>query len=121
MLSFAGATTSYSITRVLEFLAGLGLLDDDRPNVLGGWITTRLAALHPAIRAEADAWIGILRHGGPRRRPRAEATIRQKIDYIAPFLIDISTRHASLREVTHCTWPPCSASAPRPASATPPP
>ncbi len=100
VLSFAGTTTSYSITRVLEFLAGLGLLDDDRPDVLGGWITARLADVHPAIRAETDAWISSLRHGGPRRRPRAEATIRQKIDYIAPFLLDISTRHASLREVT---------------------
>jgi SAM-dependent methyltransferase len=100
VLSFAGTTTSYSITRVLAFLAGLGLLDDDRPDVLGGWITARLADVHPAIRAETDAWISILRHGGPRRHPRAEATIRQKIDYIAPFLLDISTRHASLREVT---------------------
>jgi hypothetical protein len=98
--SFAGTTTNHNIARTMEFLADLGLLDDDRPDVLGNWIATRLADVHPRIRTETNTWIGILRHGAPRRSPRAEATIRQKIDYITPFLADISTRHASLREVT---------------------
>lgn len=42
----------------------------------------------------------MLRHGGPRTRPKAEATIRAKTGYIAAFLGDVSARHTSLREVT---------------------
>jgi hypothetical protein len=85
---------------VMAFLAELGLLDDDRPDVLGTWIDARLAAVSPGIRTEAQAWIDVLRHGGPRTRPRAEATIRAKTGYIAAFLGDVSARHSSLREVT---------------------
>lgn len=85
---------------VMAFLAELGLLDDDRPDVLGTWIDARLSGVSPGIRTEAQAWIDVLRHGGPRTRPKAEATIRAKIGYIAAFLGDVSARHSSLREVT---------------------
>jgi hypothetical protein len=94
------STAGHGTGHAIAFLAGLGLLDDDRPDVLAAWIDTRLAAASPGIRAEAQPWIDALRHGGPRTRPRAEATIRARIDYIAPFLRDVSARHASLREVT---------------------
>jgi len=92
--------TGHEVSRVLDILDELGLLDDDRPDVLGAWIDTRLAEVAPVIRREAQIWIDILRHGGQRRTPRKEATIRQKIYYIAPFLTDISVDHTTLREVT---------------------
>lgn len=90
----------HEVGRVLDVLNELGLLHDDRPDVLGAWIDKRLAGVAPAIRREAQAWIDILRHGAPRRPPRKQATIRQKIDYIARFLTDISADHTTLREVT---------------------
>jgi hypothetical protein len=96
----AGSAGGHGAGQAIAFLAGLGLLDDDRPDVLGTWINARLAAVSPGIRAEAQAWIDVLRHGGPRARPKADATIRAKTGYIAAFLGDVSARHASLREVT---------------------
>lgn len=96
----AGSAGGHGAGHAIAFLAGLGLLDDDRPDVLGTWISARLAAVSPGIRAEAQAWIDVLRHGGQRTRPKAEATTRAKIGYIAAFLGDVSARHTSLREVT---------------------
>jgi hypothetical protein len=96
----ASSAGGHGARQAIAFLAGLGLLHDDRPDVLGAWTDARLSAVNPGIRAEAQAWIDVLRRGGPRTRPRAEATIRGKISYIAAFLGDVSARHASLREVT---------------------
>lgn len=101
VLTFRGdGELNHEVGRVLEVLDELGLLVDDRPDVLGAWIDKRLAAVRPAIRTEAQVWIDILRHGGQRREPRQEGTIRQKIDYISRFLTDISADHTTLREVT---------------------
>jgi len=96
----AGSAGGHGAGQAMAFLAGIGLLDDDRPDILGTWIDARLSAVSPGIRAEAQAWIDVLRHGGPRTRPKAEATIRAKVDYVAAFLGDVSARHSSLREVT---------------------
>lgn len=96
----AGSAGGNGAGQAIAFLAELGLLDDDRPDILGAWIDARLSAVSPGIRAEAQAWIDVLRHGGPRTRPKAEATIRAKIGYVSEFLGDASARHSSLREVT---------------------
>lgn len=96
----AGAAGGHGARHALAFLADRELLDDDRPDVLGAWIDARLAGLSAGIRAETQAWIDVLRRGGPRTRPRAELTVRARIGYIAAFLGDVSARHASLREVT---------------------
>ncbi|HEX2822281.1 MAG TPA: hypothetical protein VHO07_19235, partial [Streptosporangiaceae bacterium] len=96
----ASSAGGHGSGHAMAFLAGLGLLDDDRPDVLSAWTDARLSGASPPIRAEAQPWIDLLRHGGPRTRPRAKATVRAKIGYIAAFLSDVSARHASLREVT---------------------
>jgi hypothetical protein len=96
----AGCAGGYGARQAMVFLAGLGLLCDDRPDVLGAWIDARLSGVRSGIREEAHAWIDVLRHGGPHTRPKAEATVRAKISYITAFLGDVSARHASLREVT---------------------
>lgn len=92
--------TGHEIGRVMDFLGELGLLLDDRPDILGAWIDARLAGIHPAIRVEVQTWIDVLRYGGGRRPARKEATIRQKLDYISRFLTDVSADHSTLREVT---------------------
>jgi hypothetical protein len=84
--------------RAMEVLAEIGLLHDDR-DVIGAWVERQLADVHPVIRQEAEFWIDILRNGGPRPRPRVAGTVRQKVSAIAPFLLHVSTDHASLREV----------------------
>ncbi|MEW5627183.1 hypothetical protein AB1388_11510 [Streptomyces hydrogenans] len=101
-------------TRVTEVLAHLDLLDDDRIDPLDAWIHRRLSDVHPEIRAEALVWIRIVRHGGPRRRPRSTNTVRNQVNASAPFLLDCSKRYRTLRQVTradltewlaHCSSP----------------
>jgi hypothetical protein len=50
---------------VCEVLALLGLLDDDRSDPLDAWVEGHLKGLSGQIRAEAVAWLGELRDGGP--------------------------------------------------------
>ncbi|MER7694210.1 hypothetical protein [Streptomyces sp. NPDC097610] len=89
-----------AITRVTEVLADLDLLDDDRPDALDTWIQRRLGSVHQEIRDEALAWINIVRHGGPRRRPRSTATVRNQVAHAVPFLLACSERYRTLRQVT---------------------
>jgi len=81
-------------------LAAAGMLDDDRPDSLTIWAGEQLAGLPAQIRAELDAWIGLLRYGGPRRRPRARTTIVRDISTIRAFLTGIGSRYSTLRQVT---------------------
>jgi hypothetical protein len=56
---------------ITDTLAAAGVLEDDRPDTLAVWLDTQLAGMPAQIRAELDTWLGLLRHGGPRRRPRS--------------------------------------------------
>ena len=55
---------------IADVLAAVGLLDDDRPDTLAAWLDEQLAGLPAQIRAEADAWLNVRRHGGSRRQPQ---------------------------------------------------
>jgi hypothetical protein len=85
---------------IADVLAAAGVLDDDRPDTLAAWLNEQLAGLPDQIRAELDAWLGLRRHGGPRRRPRSRRTIIRDIYSIRTFLADIGTRYSMLRQVT---------------------
>jgi hypothetical protein len=92
---------------IIDVLAAAGVLEDDRPDTLAIWLDEQLAGLPAQIRAELDTWLGLLRHGGPRRRPRSRTTIVGNIYSIRTFLADIGGRYSTLRQVTHddiTTW-----------------
>ncbi|MFH8388158.1 hypothetical protein [Streptomyces sp. NPDC018036] len=89
-----------AVLRVTEVLATLELLNDDRPDPLDQWIHRRLSRVHPEIGEEALVWINIVRHGGPRRRPRSPATVRNQLSSAIPFLLACSERYCTLRQVT---------------------
>jgi site-specific recombinase XerD len=76
------------------------LLDDDRIDPLDAWIHCRLANVRPEIREEALVWIRIVRHGGPRRRPRSTTTVRIQTSSAIPFLLACSQRYRALRQVS---------------------
>jgi hypothetical protein len=59
---------------IIDVLAETGVLDDDRPDTLAAWLDAQLAELPAQIHAELDTWLGLLRHGGPRHRPRSRTT-----------------------------------------------
>ncbi len=92
---------------IIDVLAAVGVLDDDRPDTLAMWIDAQLAGLPAQIRAELDTWLGLLRYGGPRRRPRSRRTIVRDIYSIRDFLAGIGGRYSTLRQVTRddiTTW-----------------
>lgn len=81
-------------------LAAAGVLADDRPDTLAIWLDEQLAGLPAQIRAELGAWLGLLRYGGPRRRPRSRRTIVRDISSIRTFLAGTGARYLTLRQVT---------------------
>jgi len=92
---------------IIDVLAAVGVLDDDRPDTLAIWLNEQLAGLPAQIRAELDTWLGLLRHGGPRRRPRSRRTIVRDIYSIRTFLTGVGGRYFTLRQVTRddiTTW-----------------
>jgi hypothetical protein len=85
---------------IIDVLAATGVLADDRPDTLAIWLDEQLAGLPAQIRAELDTWLGLLRHGGPRRRPRSRQTIVRDIYSIRTFLAGVGGRYSTLRQVT---------------------
>ncbi|GAA2580046.1 hypothetical protein GCM10010399_07290 [Dactylosporangium fulvum] len=90
----------YNVSRTAEVIAHLGLLDDDRVDTTDRWLTGKLTLLAAAIAEDVQAWASHLRHGGPRSRPRASATMRNYLGAALPALISWSVRYSHLREVT---------------------
>jgi Site-specific recombinase XerD len=91
--------------RVIDVLEDLQLLQDDRPDALDGWIASMLVGLPAGIEQETLAWVGHMRHGGRRARPRAAQTVRNKLRAVVPFLRHVSHGYHTLRQVTRedCT------------------
>ncbi|MFM9812780.1 hypothetical protein ACKI16_30230 [Streptomyces scabiei] len=86
--------------RVMDVLEDLQLLQDDRPDPLDGWIAGMLVGLPVGIEEEALVWVGHMRHGGRRARPRAAQTVRNKLWAVAPFLRHVGCDYHTLRQVT---------------------
>lgn len=92
--------TAVPASHVLEVFEDLEIFLDDRPDALDTWCTEHLASLAADIRAELDTWVKILRHGTPRRGPRAQATIGTYLRNILPFLTEYAAKYTTLRQVT---------------------
>lgn len=88
------------MSRTAEVVAELGLLDDDRPDILGDWLNRRINHLAPGIGVDVRAWTDELRHGSRRARPRNQTTVRTYLMAAHPVLLSWSTRYTTLREVT---------------------
>lgn len=56
---------------IIDVLAGIGVLENDRPDTLALWLDGQLAGLPDQIRAELGSWLSVLRHGGPAAGPAA--------------------------------------------------
>jgi hypothetical protein len=89
-----------SVERTVEILDQLGLFEDDRTPAFEVWLDRKLSDLALGIRRDAEAWLRTLRDGGPRSRPRDIRTAWAYLNEILPILLDWSTRHDHLREVT---------------------
>lgn len=89
-----------NLTRTLQVLDSLNLLDDDRPDRDATWLHERTAALAPAITAEITAWAQTLHEGGSRTKAKSELTWRHYVTDAVEVARQWSRRYDSLREVT---------------------
>jgi hypothetical protein len=78
----------------------MGVLHDDRARAIDAWLNRKLDGVAPAIARHVHAWAQVLLDGGPRTKPRHPDTIRIQVAALRPVLLDWSTRHAHLREIT---------------------
>jgi hypothetical protein len=87
-----------------EFLAGLGLLDDDRTPAIQTWFANQIAGLPEPMRRELSIWADIMwtgRSTHPRSRPRAQKTMETKLRWALPTLNAWAmTGVKSLREIS---------------------
>jgi hypothetical protein len=101
------STRTMPFPHIVDVLARVGVLDDDRPDTLAAWLDQQFAGLPAQIRAELDAWLDIRRHGGPRRSPRSRQTITRDVRALRGFLAGTCGRYSTLRQVTRddiTTW-----------------
>jgi hypothetical protein len=88
------------VSRTAEVIDHLGLLNDDRTDTADAWLAGKLSLLAPGIAEDVEAWIAVLRHGGPRTKPRAVGTVRAYLAAAMPALVAWSARYQHLRQVT---------------------
>ncbi|NLU77842.1 hypothetical protein HCA58_05400 [Micromonospora sp. HNM0581] len=89
---------------VLEVLADVGLLIDDRPSAIDTWFHSQITGLPQQMTTELLTWFEVMRHGrstSPRRRPRSETTIRLHTRWALPALCAWTANgRTTLREIT---------------------
>jgi hypothetical protein len=92
------------VRRILDVLAEMELLDDDRTPAVETWFAQRTAELPEPMRDELGIWFLVMRDGSttsPRRKPRAESTINVQLNFALPALRAWATAGmTSLREVS---------------------
>jgi integrase len=89
-----------ALIHVIDVLAAMDVLHDDRPSVFDTWLAAKLDQLAPGIAEQTQHWAHVLRHGGPRRRPRHPATAMAYLNAVRPALLGWSSTHDHLRAVT---------------------
>jgi hypothetical protein len=93
----------HSAAVVADVLAEAGMLEEDREPAVVRWFTNATSGLPPRMREEVGVWFDVMRHGSttpPRRRPRADNTVRIQLSWSLPALKTwIAAGHDSLREI----------------------
>lgn len=93
-----------AVRPVLDVLAAVDMLDDDRRPPLEDWFEHRTAHLPDPMLEELRSWFVALRDGSatpPRMRPRQVTTVRSSVTVALPALEAwADDGHTSLREIT---------------------
>ncbi|QYC40218.1 hypothetical protein Nocox_13000 [Nonomuraea coxensis DSM 45129] len=102
--SLPGLVNHTSATRVVFLLERRGLVipADDRSTIAEQrWVTSRIHRLPASFAEELDRWVTAMRgHGRRRRHPRSWEVIGNYLRAVQPILLQWSTQHTSLREIT---------------------
>ncbi|MFE9191057.1 integrase [Micromonospora sp. NPDC007208] len=87
-----------NLDHVVEILATMDVLDDDRPPALESLMAAKVAGLPDPWRRDLLTWARLLRDGGPRSRARDEQTVRAYLG-VAANAAATWPQHGHLREV----------------------
>ncbi|MFG3558421.1 hypothetical protein ACGGAQ_29000 [Micromonospora sp. NPDC047557] len=87
-----------NLDHVIEILAAMDVLDDDRPAALENLMASKVANLHSWCH-DLLTWARLLRDECPRHRPRDEKTVRAHLGHAADAAAHWP-QHGHLREVT---------------------
>jgi hypothetical protein len=85
---------------VIEILATMEIVEDDRPDLFNGWLDAKLTGLTAGLARETRRWALTLHDGGPRTRARSPHTAQTYLRAARPALLAWSACHDHLREVT---------------------
>ncbi|OBA60343.1 hypothetical protein A5780_20645 [Nocardia sp. 852002-20019_SCH5090214] len=94
--------TSLPAGPTMDVLRTAAILEDDDVPAIVTWFESRVAALPDEMASELRVWFAVMREGSsqpPRRRPRADRTIRNHLTSALPVLRGWAGDHASLREI----------------------
>jgi len=95
---------SLTVLPLIDVACAPGLMLDDREPAIHNWFANNTAHLPGRMRAELEEWFDVMLRGStstPRRRPRAEITIRLHLRWAVPALTAWSSQgHQTLREVS---------------------
>jgi hypothetical protein len=98
------ATIELPVRPVLAILKQAGMLEDDRTPAIEGWFDRQVAGLPTPMAEELRVWFQVLLYGSqspPRTRPRAEVTIRTRLNWALPALRAwTQAGRRSLREIS---------------------
>lgn len=111
------AVENTTVQPVIEVLASVDMLDDDRPPPLEEWFAGHVADLPAAMRDELAEWFHARRDGStrpPRMRPRSLETVRNNVSLVMPIICRwAGDGHESLGEITRDDVLAALAAAPR--------
>jgi hypothetical protein len=98
------AQIGLAVQPVLEILATIGMLDDDREPSVVAWFAKQIDRLPEPMTSEVRVWFDVLHTGSttaPRRRPRSPGTVRHLVSSVMPTLWAwAAAGHESLREIS---------------------
>jgi hypothetical protein len=96
--------TELPVGKSVDILAEAGMVEEDRIPAIEAWFARQVTGLPEPMASELRRWFAIMLHGSrtpPRRRPRAQITIRLHITWALPALRTwAGGRIGSLREVS---------------------
>ncbi len=94
----------FTIQPILDVLAGVGMLEDDRPPPLERLFAAKTTGLPDQITQQVRDWFCALRDGTstpPRTQPRSTGTVQERLRSVTPALHTwAAAGHTSLREIS---------------------
>jgi hypothetical protein len=92
-----------STPALVDVLSSAGFFEEDREPAIVRWFAAQIADLSADMRRELSVWFDVMRNGStstPRRKPRADGTVKNQLRHAFPAIRAWARRCQSLREIS---------------------